>query len=115
MATYILLDPNEIVQQQQAMAAVAANHNPNVQNKSSDVSLYEHHFLLLSFPCVYIHSSYVYLANLHDVLNLFPFRFNPSSSLFICIELNRRVDSHLLTFFFFFFFSALDLRHKGHH
>ncbi len=70
-------------------------------------------FIFTVYVC--IHSSYVYLANLHDVLNLFPFRFNPSSSLFICIELNRRVDSHLLTFFFFFFFSALDLRHKGHH
>ena len=54
MATYILLDPNEIVQQQQAMAAIAANNNPTVPNKSSDVSLYEHHFLLLSFPCVCI-------------------------------------------------------------
>jgi hypothetical protein len=54
MATYILLDPNEIVQQQHAMAAVAAanNNHPNIPNKSSDVSLNEHHFLLLSFSCV---------------------------------------------------------------
>ena len=61
MATYILLDPNEIVQQQQAMAVVAANNNannthllnnpmpnlsmPSKSSSSNDVSSIEHHFL----------------------------------------------------------------------
>jgi hypothetical protein len=94
MATYIFLDPNEIVQQQQAIAAAAAaavnntttnnNNIPNlnISNKTSssnDVSLNEHYFRFflfyllrfLSLPyvcvCVYIYSSYVYLANLHVI------------------------------------------------
>jgi hypothetical protein len=59
MATYILLDPNEMVQQQQAMAAVAAHNNSTnnlinntMTNKcslSNDVSSNEHYFLFLLY------------------------------------------------------------------
>jgi hypothetical protein len=70
MATYILLNPNEIVHQQQAMTAV--NNNPiSIPNKSSssnDVSLNLH----------------VYLGNLHVIVHSRAL-LNPSSFLFMWI------------------------------
>jgi hypothetical protein len=78
-------------------------------------------FTVCVCTCVYIHSSYVYLANLHAIARIMYWTF----SLFLdfalihhqlCLCGLNSTDGWTVTFSFsFFFFSCLDLRHKGHH